>query len=275
VLASTQSSNEALYLLSKLFRDGYGAKTGLLNATLHRLLVTHGTLDQIADSDLLLVVGVDPVVDQPVASFLVKRAVDRGARLVVVDGPGNELAPFADMTFEIAHLGKAVDVARRADSPVVLYGAGVTGPELGVLRLLDRATYITLEPGVNTRAAVSYELNGALDASGVDALYVLLGEEPWSYERPMAEDVFLVVQASYESSLTERADVVLPMSIWSERSGTFTNLEGKVRHAHRAVVAQGASRADWEILWLLAEVMDKVPADSLEALSSQAAADLW
>jgi NADH dehydrogenase/NADH:ubiquinone oxidoreductase subunit G len=91
---------------------------------------------------------------------------------------------------------------------------------------------------------------------------------------PIREDAFLVVQASYESSLTERADVVLPMAIWSERSGTFTNLEGKTHHAHRAVAAVGEAKADWEILWLLAEVMGKVPASSLEELGSLATADL-
>jgi formate dehydrogenase major subunit len=198
VLASTQASNEALYLLTKLFCEGQGAKASLLNPTLHRLLTTHGTLDQIAASDLLLVVGVDPVADLPVTSFLIKRAVDRGARLVVVDGSDNKLSPFADLTFEIDHLGKAVDVARRADSPLVLYGAGVTGPELGVLRLLDRATFVTLEPGVNTRAALSYDLNGGLDSAEMKALYVLLGEEPWLDGHQIADDAFLVVQASYE-----------------------------------------------------------------------------
>jgi formate dehydrogenase major subunit len=275
VLASTHASNEALYLLSKLFRDSRSAKTSLLNHVPHRLLVTHGTLDQIAGSDLLLVVGVDPVADQPVASFLIKRAVDGGTRLIVVDGPNNSLAPFADMTFEIAHLGQAVDVARRADSPLVLYGAGVTGPELSALSLLDRATFVTLEPGVNTRAAVSYDLDNTLDSTHVQALYVLLGEEPWDDGHRIAEDVFLVVQASYQSELTERADVVLPMAIWSERSGTFTNLEGQVHRAHRAVTARGAAKADWEILWLLAELMDGVPADSLDELSTMATAELW
>jgi formate dehydrogenase major subunit len=275
VLASTHATNEALYLLNKLFREALGARTSLLNPTLHRLLVTHGTLAQIAGRDLLLVVGVDPVEDQPVASFLIKRAVDNGARLIVVDGQGNRLAPFADMTFEIAHLEKAVDVARRADSPVVLYGAGVTGAELAALRLLDRATFITLEPGVNTRAAVSYGLDGDLDGRNLDALYVLLGEQPWEGSATVADDAYLIVQASYESPLTERADIVLPMAIWSERTGTLTNLEGQVQHAHRAVAPQGAAKADWEILWLLAEVMDKVPAGSLEELSSLAAKELY
>jgi NADH dehydrogenase/NADH:ubiquinone oxidoreductase subunit G len=274
-LASTHATNEALYLLNKLFREALGAKTGLLNRTLHRLLVTHGALAQIADSDMLVVVGVDPVEEQPVASFLVKRAVDGGARLIVVDGPGNGLAPFADMIFEIAHLDKAVDVARRADSPVVLYGAGVTGAELAMLKLLDKATFITLEPGVNTRAAVAYELDGALDSMEAEAVYVLLGEEPWDGATPVADGAFLVVQASYLSPLTERADVVLPTAIWSEQSGTLTNLEGQVQQLRRAVLPQGTAKADWEILWLLAEVMGKLPTAFPEEWGARAAQELW
>jgi predicted molibdopterin-dependent oxidoreductase YjgC len=37
----------------------------------------------------------------------------------------------------------------------------------------------------------------------------------------------LVVQASYRSALTDRAQVVLPAAIWCEKSGTITNFEGR------------------------------------------------
>jgi len=44
-----------------------------------------------------------------------------------------------------------------------------------------------------------------------------------------------VVQASYESNLTEKADVVLPVTIWSEQEGNYINLDGRMQKAEKAV----------------------------------------
>jgi formate dehydrogenase major subunit len=44
-----------------------------------------------------------------------------------------------------------------------------------------------------------------------------------------------VVQASYESDLTGKADVVLPVSIWSEQEGHFINLDGRMQKSEKAV----------------------------------------
>ena len=44
---------------------------------------------------MIIVAGADPVNNQPVAAFLIKRAVDKGVRLVVVNDTDNGLDPFA------------------------------------------------------------------------------------------------------------------------------------------------------------------------------------
>jgi len=58
----------------------------------------------------------------------------------------------------------------------------------------------------------------------------------------------LVVQASYRSALTDRATVVLPATIWSERSGTIYNLECRPLKLAAAVPAGAAARDDRVIL---------------------------
>ena len=275
MLASPQASNEALYLASYLFCEELGVtNTRVLSPTLQVRLQPQGKLADIAASDLLLVVGANPVAEQPVASFLIKRAVDRGARLVVVDGADNDLALFAHLSLGMDELDRAVELAARADAPLVLYGAGLTEADGRKLALLKRATFIPLEPGANGRAAVALGLENGFEAAGVEALYVLLGEQAWDGAELAANGAFLVVQASYESSLTERADVVLPAAIWCEASGTLTNLEGQVQQANPAVEPQGQARPDWQILSLLAREMGKAPAASLDELSAKAAETL-
>jgi predicted molibdopterin-dependent oxidoreductase YjgC len=59
---------------------------------------------------------------------------------------------------------------------------------------------------------------------------------------------WLVVQASYPSTLTDRARVVLPAAIWCEKSGTITNFEGRELPLRPVLPPRGEAREDKEIL---------------------------
>jgi len=279
VLASTNATNEALYLLNKVFREGLQvSNVGLLNDVAPQITSKGpGSLEDIEGSDLIVVIGADPVKEQPVASFFVKRAIDKGARLVVVDSRDNELASFAHMIFDPAEIDKVGDLAERAQKPVVLYGSGVTKTAAAALKKLEAKTlFVPLEPGVNSRAAVALGLAHEFDPSAAVMLYVLAGEQKLdgAAVKGVTKEAFVVVQASYESPLTERANVVLPMAIWSERAGSLASTDGRVQKANQAVDPQGEAKADWEILSLLADKLGKKLEGSLDELSALVAREL-
>ena len=258
-LASSNATNEALHLVGRLFRDILKTKNiGLLNeSSCETPVESAGSFADLAKSDVILLAGADPVRNQPVASFLVKQRLDAGARLVLVGSEGNSLAPFAALIAEADKIRQAVEVAQRADCPVILYGEALTEKEAKTLkRLRGKAVFIGLEPGVNTRGAKAAGLEGEFQPSGVKALYVLLGEQSGDGPDPMGrigKDAFVIAQASYASAVTARADVVLPMAIWSERAGSITNTEGRILEVNRAVEPLGEAKADWEILALLGQ----------------------
>lgn len=280
VLTSSNVTNEALYLLSHLFHEELKTTNiGLLNDVAPRLFEKgKGSLAEITQSDMILVVGSDPVNDLPVASFLIKRTVDRGARLIVVDDKENGLTPFAFMHLGMGDIKKGIEIAERADHPMVLYGAGATKEASAALKKLQKkAAFVALEPGVNTHAAVTFGLVNGFKPAAAKLLYVLLGEEDGDGKdvlKKLGKNIFVVVQASFVSPLTEQADVVLPMAIWSERSGSLTNTEGLVQKVSKAVNAKGEAKPDWEILSLLAEKLGKKPGASLEVISARAARKL-
>ena len=65
VLASTYATNEALYLLAKLFQKELKAtNVGLLNDVAPKLSDKQGSLADIALGDVILVVGCDLLKDQ-------------------------------------------------------------------------------------------------------------------------------------------------------------------------------------------------------------------
>lgn len=276
VLTSSNATNEALFMLSALLGEMKVTNIGLLNDASAGLSgIRRGALTDIAKGDVILVVGADPVRNQPVASFLIKRAVDKGARLIVVDDADNDLACLATMKFGVPEVRKAVDVAARAENPVVIYGERVPPPAVGALEALrQRAVFIALEPGVNTQAAVAFGLKNGFKASAVKTLFVLFGEEQWDGKGvelgEIGKDAFVAVVSSYISPLTDRADVVLPMAIWSERSGTITNVEGRVQKVCAAVDPEGEAKPDWEIISLLARMLGKKIDESPDKMSDRA-----
>jgi len=280
VLTSSFATNEALYLLNAVFCKELKAKNrGLLNDTAPALFKkAEGKLIDIGKSDVILIAGADPVADQPVASFFVKRAVDKGARLIVVDGPDNGLAPFAHMNLPMADIAQAVAVAARSDAPFVLYGAGVTKQAAAELKKLEgKASFVALSPGANTYAAAAFGFNGSFKPESLSFLYILQGEQPWDGKDilpKLDKKAFTVVQASFESPATAQADVVLPMAIWSERSGSVTNTEGTVQKCSQAVKPLGEAKADWDILSMLAAKLGQKAGKSLEDITAQAVKEL-
>ena len=270
VLVSTFATNEAMYLLAKVFGT---SNVGLTNGVAPTIADSQGALSDIEESDFILVVGADPVDEQPVISFLVKRTIDKGARLILVDGNDNGLAPFAFKEFGLGEVSTAVEMAQRAERPVVLYGVGMTDKAATALKKLSgKASFIAIQPGVNTRAAVAFGLNSDATPTGA-ALLVLAGEQDLdgAAVKGIGKGVFVVAQASYESPLTERADVVLPTAIWSERKGTLTNTEGRIQKVSKAVEPRGEAKPDWEILSLLAAKMGTKLSGSFDDISAQAA----
>jgi formate dehydrogenase major subunit len=275
VLAGSYSSNEALYLIKKLFNEKLKiSNIGLTNTVAPRIFdKVQGTLEDIAKSDVIFVVGCDPLNDQPVASFIIKRAVDKGARLIVVNDKKNGLAPFAFMNIDMADISKAIEVAQRANNPFILYGAGITKTAIAELKQLkDKANYIIVESGVNTKAAAALGLNNGYDPAGLKLLYVLMGEQ--NYEgadlfKGVPKNAFIAAQSSYLSPLAERADLVLPAAIWSEQNSSLTNIEGRIQNINKAVEPLGEAKPDWEALQLLSAELGKNIAVSIDKVSAE------
>ena len=53
----------------------------------------------------------------------------------------------------------------------------------------------------------------------------------------------------------ELADVILPAASFAEKEGTFTSTERRVQIVRKAIEPVGNSKADWQIIGLIAEKM--------------------
>ena len=67
-----------------------------------------------------------------------------------------------------------------------------------------------------------------------------------------------------------RADVILPGAAYTEKPGTWVNLEGRVQRSERATFPPGEAREDWAVLRALSDALGRpLPYDSLPALRAR------
>jgi predicted molibdopterin-dependent oxidoreductase YjgC len=124
LLASPQLSNEELYLIRKLGRDILGThyidsfSHCLRPDTLHALDEILGmtsstsTMAALPQADVIFVVNSDPLEENPVLGFGIRRAVKRGASLIVIHSRRTEMARQAHLWLD----------ARKGSASVLLNG---------------------------------------------------------------------------------------------------------------------------------------------------------
>ncbi|MEJ2098889.1 MAG: molybdopterin-dependent oxidoreductase [Desulfobacterales bacterium] len=112
---------------------------------------------------------------------------------------------------------------------------------------------ISPDPGLNMVRMIE-----AAESGRLKALYIM-GEnplralpQPQRVKAALEKLDFIVVQDILNNEIVKLADVALPGAAVSEKSGCFTNLEGRIQNFAPVVPPPGTAKPDWEILDLLA-----------------------
>jgi formate dehydrogenase major subunit len=244
-------------------------------------LGTDGTLADVANADFIAIIGGDVLNNQKVLGYLVKRAYDRGANILVVDGRATALEPYARWNLHLHDIAASAEspfarlrhsyhlnisglkqlrsAVAAAARPVILYAGGLSTSVYAALRELPaQVRFVPLVVGANTRGAAALGLTTRPVAG--QALYTFLGDEmPGGagglVPRAIPISVpprFLLVQAAYESPWTAIADVVLPARLWNEQSGHVVSLDGQSRAIHPLRAAPASVKSDRDVLLGLA-----------------------
>jgi NADH dehydrogenase (ubiquinone) Fe-S protein 1 len=102
-------------------------------------------------------------------------------------------------------------------------------------------------------------------------LVYLLGADQISAS-DLPSGAFVVYQGHHGDAGAHYADVILPGSAYTEKSGTFVNTEGRTQLTRTAVAAPGSAREDWKIIRALSEVVGHtLPYDDLYAVRQRMA----
>ncbi|QZA78632.1 NADH-quinone oxidoreductase subunit NuoG [Deefgea tanakiae] len=132
--------------------------------------------------------------------------------------------------------------------------AQLTGATLGVPAMAANSVGAQL---------IGADLGGNVFASGAaKKAYVFLGLEPEFDAHNGAQALaaaqqaeMVVVMSPFQSCAMDYADVILPVSPFSETSGSFVNMEGKVQSFNGVVRPLGETRPAWKVFRVLGNIL--------------------
>jgi len=227
-------------------------------------------LDELANLSLKPKAGSDLALIQGLQAVIVKEGLERRP-MAIPDADARIEAAVRTTGVSLEQLTQTARTLANSITPVILFGKGITAQrddclveELYKLAVLvgiidsERSGLISIKGLSNSLTAALLGLDQIFKLNGQKAVYAAIGDErvtPSLVER-VSKAPYLVVQASYESQLTEQADVVLPVAVWSEQEGHYINLDGRVRTTTKAITAPETVRDNLTVLSDLAAQMN-------------------
>ena len=268
-----------------------GRQTGLAYDTSSISAVNFNTtITGIENADVILLVGSDVRREAPLVNTRIQKAVRRrGARVFAI-------GPVTDLTYKVEWLGddlgalakapKALaDALKSAERPAIIVGGGALRYEgvHGAALALAKKFKLVREGwnGFNVLHFAAARMGGLMlgfaHDGGIKALAAkapkmafFLGADEVDYS--LFANSFKVYVGHHGDVGAHHADVILPGAAYSEKSGTFVNLEGRVQRGERAVFPPGDAREDWAIFRALSQVLGKtLPFDTLDELRAEMA----
>ena len=274
VLASPHATLEELFLVSRLgaTADFRLRQSDFSFRAAPWLGMPIAELDKL---DRVLVVGSFLRKDHPLIAHRLRQAAKRGAQIHMLHSvdddwlmpiAGKKIVAPADLPSALGSYGELFAGSR---NPAVFLGNfAMQHPRAG--DILAAANALGVKVGVFGEAAnsVGGTIAGLPSAGNVNDVLgkksvVLLNVEP---ELDCADPVaarkaldaaeFVVSLTPWKTGL-EYADVLLPITPFTESSGTFVNCEGRVQSYHATVNALGNARPGWKVLRVLGSLLGR------------------
>lgn len=227
-------------------------------------------MDELANIALKNKPGSDLALIEGLKAVIVKESLGRAAlQMENVDTVIAEAVEKAGVSAE--SLTKAAQTLAHGVSPVILFGKGLTAQRdpqlvealLGLATLVgavdsERVGLLSLKGEANSQAAAQLQLESQFALNGHQAVFAAIGDDYVSKKlvERVSKAPYLVVQAAYESELTEKADVVLPVAIWAEQEGHYINLDGRMQKTVKAIEAPAGVRENQAVLAELARQLN-------------------
>jgi len=252
----------------------------------------------VEEADLALLIGTNPRFEAPVFNARLRKCWIHNELDLAVVGPN------LDLTYDYEHLGETTETLKKladgshpfgkklaaASNPVVIVGSEAlqradgaavlslvqqiannakagTDPDWKVLNVLHRVASQVAALDLGYKAGVS-----EVRAAKPKVVWLMGADAEAITRQDLPEDCFVIYQGHHGDAGAAIADCILPGAAYTEKQGTYVNMEGRAQQTFAALTPPGEAREDWKIIRVISEVVgEKLPYDKIHELRGRMA----
>ena len=261
-------------------------KNFYINSSEKSNYIFNSSIKGIEESDFILLIGTNPRHEATMLNARIRKVfVQKQIPIFSIGDPGDltyEYTKVSNKTDEIKKiLNKEGDLAKKLFSskkPLIIIGESAlelkSGKYLveGLKNILIKNNFINKEWNAFNFLPQNASTVGLIDLKILSKedeeknsffeklnnnkfkLLYLLGSDNLEIKK---NNEFIVYQGSHGDRGAEIADIVLPSAAFTEQSGLYENLEGRVQECRKASYPIGKALEDWKIFNLILKKLDK------------------
>ena len=267
----TISSNKYESRSTKSFVDNSLRENYLFNST----------INGIEEADLIILIGTNPRFEATMVNARIRKAyLNNDTKIISLNDIGDLTYPYHSLNGETQTIKDIFEnkdeiskVILRSQKPMIIMGQSfLYSKSASYLFYLIKDFLLTENKFTDDWSPLNFLSEDASQVGSLDLdiinkdidlvkeinenkyeLVFLLGQDNLNFTK---KDEFVIYLGSHGDKGAEIADIILPGSAYTEQSGYYTNLEGKIQKAYKASYPPGEAKEDWQIINELAEYMN-------------------
>ena len=243
--------------------------------------IFNSTINGIEESDLILLIGTNPRFEATMLNARIRKAyLNNNTKIISLNDIGDTTYPYEVLDGKTQTLKEIIENKHNVSKeivnskkPIIIFGESFLNLKSAKYLFFAFKEYLVKNNKFNDNwnpfnlLSLNAATVGSLDLDIIDEtnelfkklnenkfkLIYLLGQDDLNFNK---KDEFIIYQGSHGDKGAEIADIILPGAAYTEQSGHYTNLEGKIQKAYKASYPPGDSKEDWQIINDLAELMN-------------------
>ena len=257
------------------------AVNNFIDTSVRENYLFNSTINGIEESDLILLIGVNPRFEATMVNARIRKAhLNKNPKIISSNDVGDLTYPYQSLdgkTQSIKDIAENKnDISKliiNSKKPIIIFGESFFKIKsakylfFSFKEFLSKNNKLTKDWNSINILSVDAATVGNLDLDIIDErnkllddlnenkfeIVYLLGQDSLDFKK---KNEFIIYQGSHGDKGAEIADIILPGAAFTEQSGHYTNLEGKIQKAYKASYPPGDAKEDWQIINDLAEVMN-------------------
>ena len=252
-----------------------------INSSVRENYLFNSTINGIEETDLILLIGANPRFEATILNARIRKAyLNNNTKIFSLNDIGDLTYPYQSLDGKTQTIKDIIENKNEisknileSKKPLIILGESFLKSKSAnylfnsLKEFLFKNNKLTNEWNplniLSTDAATvgsfdldiideSNELIKDLNENKFEIIY-LLGQDNLNFNK---KDEFVIYQGSHGDKGAEIADIILPGAAYTEQSGHYTNLEGKIQKAFKASYPPGYAKEDWQIINEIAETMN-------------------